>query len=71
MTTVNPGLPFELWFSNSSETPETRFWLLNKHLKLKADTYYTYVGVQTHFFAETCLWKKCNLNMPVTGSLQM
>lgn len=61
MTNVNFGLPFKLWFSNVSETPETHFWLFNKYTKLKADTYYTYVGVQIqqiHFFAETRLWKK-------------
>lgn len=46
MTDVNLGLPFKLWFSDVSETPETYFWLFNKYSKLKADTYYTYVGVQ-------------------------
>lgn len=40
MTDVNLGLPFKLWFS------ETYFWLFNKYSKLKADAYYTYMGVQ-------------------------
>jgi len=46
MTHANLGLTVKSQFSNMSETPETHFWLFNKYVKLKADTYYTYVGVQ-------------------------
>lgn len=46
MNDVNLGLPFKLWFSDVSETPETYFWLFNKYSKLKADTHYTYIDVQ-------------------------